>query len=85
MLYFRYLDVYFGCLDLYLGAWTCILGVWTCTLGVWTCIVVSGLVFWVPVYLQDVTMACALPSPNKRVPLIMHPPSSPNEAPAEFP
>ena len=63
-LVFECLDLYFGCLDLY---FVCL----DLYLGVWTCIFVYGLVFWVSVYLQDVTMARALPSPNK--------------APAEFP
>ena len=43
-------------------------GVWMCFSGVWTCTSVSGLVFLVSVYLQDVTMACALHSPNKAPP-----------------
>ena len=60
-------DLYFGCLDLYFVRVELYLGVGT----VWTCIFVPGIVFWVSVYLQDVIMARALPSPNK--------------APAEFP
>ena len=47
--------------------WVSGLVFWVAGLVFW----VSGLVFWVSVYLQDVTMARALPSPNK--------------APAEFP
>ena len=44
------------------------LGVWT--LGVWTCMFVSGLVFWVSVYLQDADMVRShLPDANVGKPL----------------
>ena len=56
-LVFGCLDLYFGCLDLHFGYLDLHLGIWTC--------------IWVSVYLQDVTMAPAHPSPSK--------------APAEFP
>ena len=60
-LYFLCLDLYFVCVDLHLGCLDLYFGhfglYFTCLDLYFGCL---DLCFWVSVYLQDVTMACAL-------------------------